>query len=143
MDSSHLDTSEQNAALLRRVRTFSTDKDDSKWTPLSACGLLFQDIEERIEVPDGDLGIFSFGHACGRDTQSPDACVVLCYRLLNRGRIGQKVVVLDGGELWVRRGFTAVCRGTAGKNDPRRERATSQIGHLANAIVSEKATQDS
>jgi hypothetical protein len=61
----HLDTPEQNAALLGRVRTLSTDEDHSKWTLLSAGGLFFQDIEERLEVPDGDLRIFSFGHAYG------------------------------------------------------------------------------
>ena len=60
---SHLDTRKQNAALLRRVGTFSTDENHSIWTPLGAGGLFFQDIEERLEVPDGDLRIFSFRHA--------------------------------------------------------------------------------
>ena len=80
MDSSHLDMSKQHAALLCRVCTFPADKDDSKWTPPRACALLFQDIDERIKVPDGDLNTFSFGHACGQDTQCPDACVMLWFR---------------------------------------------------------------
>jgi hypothetical protein len=67
---------------------------------------------------------------------------MLCDCLLDRRRIGQKILVLDGEELWVR-GGCAICRSTAGKNDPRWERATSQIGDLANAIVGEKTTQDS
>ena len=64
---------------------------------------------------------------------------MLCNRLPDRRRIDQKFLVLDGDELWVR-GGCVIRRTTAGKDDPRRERATSQIGDLANAIVGEETT---
>lgn len=101
---SHLDTTEQYAASLRRVCTASANEDDSKWIARSADTLFSQDIEECTKVTDSDLRIFIFRHACGRDAQSPDTRIVLCNRLLECRRIGQEVLVLDRGKLGMRGG---------------------------------------
>jgi hypothetical protein len=74
---SHLDSLEQRAVCFRRVCTVCADKDNPKWTAHGPDCLLSQDIEERIQVTNGDLRIFIFGDAHGRGTQSPDARVML------------------------------------------------------------------
>ncbi len=67
---------------------------------------------------------------------------MLCDLFLDRRRIGQKILVLNSDELWVS-GGCAFWRSTAGKDDPRRKRTTSQVGDLTDAVVCEKTTQDS
>lgn len=88
MEVPHLDTCEKYTTGLFRVCAHSADEHNSKRTLGSTDALLLEDIEQRIEVAHRDLCIFFFGYACGRDTQSPDASVMLSKFLLQRGGIG-------------------------------------------------------
>jgi len=139
---SHLDTAEQYAALLCRVCALPANEDNAKWTRGGTDALCFKDIEERVKISDSDLHVFSFGHAYGRGTQRPDTCIMFCDRFLERRRIGQEVVKLDCGKLWVRR-RGVIGRGTTGENDPWREGATAEVSDVANTIVDEKGAKDS
>lgn len=135
---SHLDTREQHAAGLLRVCTQPADEDDSKRTRRGADALFFQGIEKRGEVTDRDLRVFVFRHAYGRGAQSPDARVVLGDRLLQRGRIGQEVVVLDRRKLRMR-GGVAGWAAAAREDDPWGQGTTAEIGDVADAVVGEKS----
>lgn len=119
----------------------SANEHNSKWTLRSAGACLLEGIEQSVQVTDGDLRIFIFGHACGRDAQSPNACVVLRNRLLERRRVSQEVLVLNRGKLRVR-GRGIVRRGTTREDNPGRERTTPEVGDVADVAVSEKNAQD-
>jgi len=95
---------EQYAARLCRVCRVPTNEDDTKWTRHGTDTLCFKDIEERVEISDNDLRIFSFGHAYERGTQGPDTRIKFRDGFLECRWIGQKVVMLDRGMFGVHRG---------------------------------------
>jgi len=139
---SHLDTLVQHAAHLRRICPIPANEDDAKWTRRGTDALCFEDIEERIEISDSDLRIFSFGHAYGRGTQGPDTRVMFRDRFLERRRISQEILELDCGKLGVR-GGGVLSWGTTGEDNPWREGATAEVSDVADTIVDEKSAKDS
>jgi hypothetical protein len=134
----HLDTREQHAAGLLRVRTLPADEDNSKRTRRAADALFLHGIEKRAEVTDRDLRVFIFRHAHRRGAQSPDARVVLRDRLLQRGRIGQEVLVLDRRKLRMRGGVAGWAAATR-EDDPWGQGTTAEIGDVTDAVVGEKS----
>jgi hypothetical protein len=63
---------------------------------------------------------------------------VLSDRLLQRGRIGQEVLVLDRGKLRVRWGVAGWAAATR-ENDPWGQGTTAEVGDVADAVVGEKS----